>query len=200
MKLLYVLSLSVWVLSSCQNNGSVEKSGDFAGYTLEKIPGSSFQRAYKTEAGRLIEEGTVLKGQKNGEWVTYHNDEKNYPKVIANYTGGVLNGAYMEISQFGQFTLVAHYRNDQLDGRVARYNFTRLSEEVYYKNGVKDGPYAVYFENSDIKQRTGQFRNGVEDGLIRFYNDKGKVTVEYVYKDGQKVSGGMVEPEGKTEE
>ncbi|MBK7410120.1 MAG: hypothetical protein IPL49_20920 [Saprospirales bacterium] len=193
------LTLAFCLLSllgtACQNGENVETSGDFTGYTLEKIPGSSFQRAYKMVGDRLLEEGQLLNGQKNGTWVTYHGDIKNFPKVIATYVNGVRTGPYMEVNEFGQFIIVAQYLNDQLNGRVAKYNFTRLSEELYYQNGVLDGPYTLFFENSDIKQRTAEFKNGVENGWVRYYNEEGKITVEYEYRNGEKVSGGIVAPE-----
>lgn len=181
---------------SCQQSGKVETSGDFEGYTLEDIPGSPFQRAYKMVGDQLIEEGQVFQGRKTGTWIIYHADQKSFPKVIANYVDGKRSGPYMEINEFGQFLVLAHYLDDQLDGRVAKYNFTRLAEELYYKKGVLDGPYTLYFENSDIKQKTAEFKNGVEDGWVRYYNDAGKLTVEYEYRNGEKIGGGIVEPGG----
>ena len=141
----------------------------------------------------MIEEGMVLHGKKNGQWVTYHGDVRNFPKTIANYADDVLTGPQMEINPYGQFLAVSEYRNGQLNGRMARYNYTRLVEEMYYKNGVLDGPYTLYFDDSDIKQRTSNFKNGLEDGTVRFFNEQGKITMEYEYKEGKKISGGMVE-------
>jgi len=195
MRILLAMGLLLLLLPSCRNSGKMETSGEFAGFTFEKIPGAPYQRAIKTESGRLIEEGMVRKGQKDGLWVVYHGDEKNFPKLIAHYVEGVLNGPYMEFNQFGQFLVVAQYRGNKLHGRVAKYNFTRLSEELHYVNGVLEGPYALYFPNSDVKQRTATFKNGVEDGLVRFFNEQGIMTMEYEYKDGKKISGGIVSPE-----
>ena len=194
MKQLILFALTGLLVLACQQGEKVETSGGFSGYTLEKIAGSPFQRAYKMVGDQLIEEGQVFKGKKTGTWVTYHADQKGFPHVIANYVDGKRSGPYMEINEFGQFRVVAHYLNDQLDGRVAKYNFTRLAEELYYKNGGLEGPYTLYFENSDVKQRTAEFKNGVEDGWVRYYNEEGKVTVEYQYRNGEKISGGIVDP------
>lgn len=191
MRLLFVILFSVSVLSACRKAGTPESTGDLAGYTLEKIGGSPFQRAYKMEGERLIEEGTVLDGKKNGVWVSYHGDIKGFPKVVANYVAGKLSGPYMEINEYGQFQVVAQYRNNKLHGRVAKYQFTRIAEELHYKDGVLHGPYTAFFPNSDVKQRSAEFKNGLEDGTTRFYNEQGKITMEYLYKNGEKVSGGM---------
>ncbi|MBK6904486.1 MAG: hypothetical protein IPH04_17210 [Saprospirales bacterium] len=195
MRLLFVFFFSISLLSACRNTGTVESDGDLAGYTLEKIDGSAFQRAYKMEGERLIEEGSVLDGKKNGEWVSYHSDIKGFPKVIANYVDGKLSGPYMEINEYGQFQVVAQYRNNKLHGRVAKFQYTRIAEELHYKEGILHGPYTAFFPNSDVKQRSAEFKNGLEDGVTRFYNEQGKITMEYQYKNGEKVSGGMVSEE-----
>lgn len=186
----------ILLAAACQNPPGGEE--DLSGYTLESISGTSMKRAVKTDGERVVEEGFILSGKKTGAWVTYYNDVKSYPKIIASYVEGSLEGPYMEINNFGQYELVAHYRRGQLHGRVAKYNLTRLVEEMYYKEGVLDGPYTLYFPNSDVKQRTAEFRNGKEHGIIRFFNDKGKITMEYEYRNGEKISGGIVEGE-KTE-
>jgi antitoxin component YwqK of YwqJK toxin-antitoxin module len=192
------LLLIAVIFASCQNNAGDKGAGlDLSGYTVEKIPGTSFQRARRIQGDKVIEEGMVLNGKKNGTWITYHGDEKNFPKTIATYADDALSGPYMEINEYGQFLLIAQYRNNKFDGRVAKYNFTRLAEEFHYKNGVLDGLYAVYYENSDIRQRSAEFKNGVEHGAVRFYDPQGNITVEYQYKNGEKISGGMVSPPGK---
>jgi len=38
-----------------------------------------------------------------------------------------------------------------------------------------------------------EYKNGKQDGMYKYYDEDGKVVMEYVYKDGEKVSGGMKE-------
>lgn len=188
------LLLGFLLIAACQP-APTEEAADLAGYTLESVPGSSWKKALKTDGERLVEEGYVAGGRKTGMWVTYYNDVKNYPKTVASYAEGVLEGPYMEINNFGQYEIVAHYRQGKLHGRYAKYNLTRLVEEMYYKDGLLEGPYTLYFPNSDVKQRTAEFRNGKEHGMIRFFNDQGRITMEYEYRNGEKISGGIVEQE-----
>lgn len=190
MKRIAVGLVFLLLVAACRPGGS---GADLTGYTLENVPGSSFKRALKTEGELLLEEGYLLQGKKTGTWVTYHGDARNFPKIVANYADGLLEGPYMEFNNFGQFELVAHYSANKLNGKATRYNLTRLSEEMYYKDGVLDGPYVQYYPNSDIKQRTSGFKNGKEHGTMRYFNDQGRITMEYEYKDGVKISGGMVE-------
>lgn len=197
MKNITIALFCALLATACQHAPEGE-AADLTGYTLESVPGSSWKKAIKTDGGRLVEEGYVADGKKSGVWVTYYNDVKNYPKVIASYAGGVLEGPYMEVNNFGQYEMVAHYRQGKLHGRMAKYNLTRLVEEMYYIDGLLEGPYTLYFPNSDVKQRTAEFKKGKEDGIIRFYNDKGRITVEYEYRNGEKISGGIVE-EGAAE-
>jgi antitoxin component YwqK of YwqJK toxin-antitoxin module len=198
MKKILVFSLLLVLGTACRPGGETQSEElDLSSFTLEKIPGSAFQRAVRLENGKLLEEGLLHNGKKNGTWVVYHGDEKNFPKSIATYVDGILSGPFMEINNFGQFTIIAQYKDNKYDGRVAKYNFTRLAEEFHYKDGVLDGLYTSYYDGTEIKQRSAEFKNGVENGFVRFFDAQGNVTVEYQYKNGEKISGGMVSPPEK---
>ena len=190
---LVLTTFVITLLLSCQPTSTPSPGGDLAGYTLESIPGSDFERAYKIEGKRIVEEGQVWNGKKNGTWVTYHNNPRNFPKVVITYVDGKRSGPYMEFNPFGQFLMVAHYQDDQLNGRMAKYDFTRIKEEIHYKDGEMDGLYTLYYDNSDQVQRTAEFKDGKENGWIRYYNEEGKLTMEYEYRNGEKISGGIVD-------
>jgi hypothetical protein len=197
MKKIATALFCILLAAACQTAPAGE-AADLTGYTLESVPGSSWKKAIKTDGDRVVEEGYIAGGKKTGVWVTYYNDTKNYPRIIASYADGVLEGPYMEVNNYGQYEMVAHYSQSKLHGRVAKYNLTRLVEEMYYQDGLLEGPYTLYFPNSEVKQRTAEFKKGKEDGIIRFYNDQGKITMEYEYRNGEKISGGIVE-EGAAE-
>jgi antitoxin component YwqK of YwqJK toxin-antitoxin module len=189
--LLSLIACLLW--SACQTGDTSPETPNLEGFTVEKMPGTDFKMAQKFDDDRLVEEGMLFKGEKTGTWITYHGDRRNFPKIVANYAGGVLNGPYMEFNQYGQFEVVAHYRNNRLHGRVSKYKVTRLVEELTYKEGVLDGPYTLFYENSDFVQRTAEFKDGKEHGTIRYFNENGEVTMQYEYRNGEKISGGMVE-------
>ena len=44
-----------------------------------------------------------------------------------------------------------------------------------------------------LKQEV-EYKNGLQDGYFRYYDEEGNVTLEYEYKEGEKIKGGIVEP------
>ena len=43
-------------------------------------------------------------------------------------------------------------------------------------------------------QKEINYKMGVQDGYFRYYNESGQINMEYLYKDGEKISGGIVDP------
>lgn len=167
-------------------------TGNTAGYTLQAIPNSTLQYAEKRgENGQLLEQGMFDNTEKVGNWITFH-PESNIPKTQASMAANVLNGMYLEYNKRGQIELVANYLNNQLNGTYTKYKFGRIVEESTYKMGKLDGVFRSYFNNSDKLQREIEYTDGKQNGFWRAYNEEGQVVMEYVYKDGEKVSGGMV--------
>ena len=62
-----------------------------------------------------------------------------------------------------------------------------------------DGPFAIYNDRGNL-QRRGNFKNGKQHGLLQYFDEEGNVTLEYEYKNGEKVGGGIVEPSNSSEE
>lgn len=171
--------------------------GNAAGLKLDEfeihdLPGSDSKRAIKPDAsGKILEEGILLNGQRNGTWVVYQQD-RDIPRSIANYVGGQLNGPYFEYSPYGQTDLMCSYRNNLLEGRFVRLKNIRKSEEGFYKNGKLEGVYRKFFEGKDQVQQEANYKDGQLHGPNVFFNSEGDTVMLYDYKNGEKVSGGMV--------
>ena len=89
-------------------------------------------------------------------------------------------------------SLRATYQNNKLHGFWGKYSFGRPEMEAFYKDGQLNGPYYEYDTHDGKLQKEINYKNGKQDGKYRFYNEEGKVTVEYDYRDGEKVGGGIV--------
>lgn len=199
MKYSYLIFIfSVLLLSSCTNSKEtapvVSTTGSTAGYILQDIPGSAtIKKAEKRDAnGALLEEGQFLDNQKTGTWISFHAD-KGLPSKVISYANNVYNGQYIELNNRGQISLLCSYKNNKLHGEYGKYKFGRTTEKGTYKDGKLDGTYRSYFSNSDKLQKEVEYKDGVQDGYFRQYNEEGAMTIEYVYKNGEVVSGGMVE-------
>lgn len=169
----------------------VATPANFKDYKLEAIEGGQAQRAVKYDgSGKLVEEGIVMNGRRNGAWISYEG-VSNFPTQIATYVDDVLNGPYFELGQNGQIQIKAIYKNNKLHGDWGRYTFSRPLIEATYNEGQLDGAYKEYNLRDGKMIKETHYKNGVLHGPMRFYNEKEEITVEYVYKDGERVSGGM---------
>lgn len=198
MKQIFILfSLAIFI-SSCGGSGnSTPAEGasiDLSGFEILDIPGTTFQKVVKrTPAGILLEEGTLSNGKRNGMWVTYHASNE-IPKTIINYVNDVNSGVYYSFNERGQLEEMRGYLNNELDGKWGKYKFGRTTEEAMYKGGKFNGVYKSYFANSDLVQKEFNYKDGELHGSYKFYNEEGQVTLQYEYDNGEKVSGGIVEP------
>lgn len=199
--LLYSL-LALLACNGASSSGEVAASEGVVtdGYTLEAVPGTELVRASKRNGdGGMVEHGYLMNDQMQGTWMYYENLSKEFPSKIANYHRGVLHGPYFEITEQGAITLQANYENGQLHGPWGSYKFNRPLKTANYKHGVLDGVYKEYADLNGRLLKEVYYKDGKEDGPYRFYNDEGRVTVQYLYKNGEKVSGGIVEPEADAE-
>jgi len=200
MKNLILLFGFITLLAACGNGGSAGNASgatvDSNNFALTDIPGSDYQKAVKKDGdGRLLEEGTLLNGKKYGTWIIYY-PEKQVPKTISNFVNGLFNGAYMEFNNRGQIEMLASYKNNALDGQYIKFKNGKPREKAGYKNGKMDGTYISYFDDykhSDKVQKEFNYKNGELDGTYRFYDEEGNLTLEYEYKNGKKIRGGIVD-------
>ena len=175
------------------NNGGL----DLTKYELTPIPGTDVQRAVRIgENGRIKELGLIRNGMREGAWATYF-DDKDIPQMVANFVKDKYCGLYTEYSRQGQIILLCNYANNRLEGRIARFRLGRTTEEGGYRNGKLDGNYKKYYESKSIVQQEANYTAGELDGKTLFFNEKGDTIVEYTYKMGQKIEGGIVEKSGE---
>ena len=170
-----------------------EATDDISGLIREKIPGTTIEYAKQINAQGMVEiEGYLNGNQKTGQWIRYNPDGDIV--LINNYVNGLLEGVVMSMSFRNQVDLKTTYRHGQLNGPYTAYKFGKIIEERNYVDGKLDGITKVYDQKTfKVKQET-QFKNGLQDGYLRYYDDGGNVVLEYEYKNGEKVSGGIVEP------
>lgn len=167
-------------------------------YETSDLPGGYQKVVKRNVKGKVLEEGVLKNGKRNGMWIVY-NAKKPFPKTITNFIDDQYSGNHIEFSNTGQFELVCTYNNNQLDGHYAKYKNIRIIEEGNYKNGQLDGPYRLYYQNKDILREQVNYKNGKLDGETTYYNEEGQVIMRYIYKNGERISGGRVEPKAKEE-
>lgn len=163
---------------------------DLQGLALEDIPGSDIKYARQINASGAVEiEGFVLNNKRTGMWIQYGTNGDI--GLINHYVDGKLEGVVLRMTYRNQVDLKSTYKQGELDGPWTSYKFGKVIEERMYKQGKLDGLVKLYDDRTFKVKQEAQYKNGVQDGYFRYYDEDGNVTLEYEFKNGEKVSGGM---------
>ncbi len=191
----WMFMVMAFTLTACQQPGgsssnagkSKAASTSLSGYDVTDY-GNGWKKAVKLDNnGKVTEEGDLNgNDQKIGTWLTYH-PRKELLQSMTTYKDGVKNGAYIKADDRGSISEKAYYNNGELDGQRLLYNRTRIKERAFYKMGKLEGERKVFYENTDKIQEESNFKNGQRDGISKWYNQDGDITIQYEYKDGKKV-------------
>ncbi len=187
-----LLFAALLLLAGCNAAGGDEPT-KVDGYQVAKVPGVKGLKRLekKNNQQAVIEEGFVENGKRTGTWVFYDKDG-NFPEKVISYMEGKRNGLYMEFNERGALVLKASYRNDKLHGPWAQFQLNRPVKQANYVDGELDGIYREFYMTNGRLHKLISYKNGVQNGPFRVYDERGQLTLEYQYKDGEKVEGGIV--------
>jgi antitoxin component YwqK of YwqJK toxin-antitoxin module len=187
-----LFSISLFACNSKTTTGSSD--ANLSGFQIEDVEGTNYKKASRVGSnGVILEEGTLLNGNRNGQWINYHpNNSDKRIKTFTQYIDGKKTGVELVFNTRGQIESKANYLNDEYHGLVAEYKFGRPTQETEYKNGKYHGVHREYYQRGEV-QKEVEFKDGKQHGSFKYYDEEGNVTLEYTYKNGEKVSGGMKE-------
>lgn len=189
-----ILSSLVCILCSCKPDApkSGTGTGDLTGMALESIPGSAVQYARQIDTiNKTRIEGFVENGMKTGQWIEYNTQGEI--SWIKSYVNGLLEGTSLRMTFRNQVDLMVNYKQDVQDGPWTSYKFGKVIEQRNYKDGKLDGTVMTYDDRTFNLRQEVQYKDGLQDGYFKYYDDQGNVSLEYEYRKGEKVSGGIVE-------
>ena len=92
----------------------------------------------------------------------------------------------MEMNNSGQMTKRFYYHKGLRHGDYKEYNYSNLKEERIYRFGKIEGTVKIYYDNLRVMEE-GNYKGGVRDGISKWYDPDGKVSIEYEYKNGELV-------------
>jgi len=194
-----IFSALMVLVSSCDSSNNETKgktetgTGDLAGLVFEDIPGSTVQYARQISASGQIEiEGFVDNGKKIGQWIQY--TPEGDIALINNYIDGMLEGTAMRMTFRNQVDLKTTYHKNKLNGPWTSYKYGKIIEQREYLNDKLNGVVKTFDERTFKLKQEVEYKNGLQDGYFRYYDEEGNVTLEYEYKEGEKIKGGIVEP------
>ena len=110
-----------------------------------------------------MESGSIRKGKKSGEWLSYHEN--------------------------GQLFLMQYYKDGKKEGIWEEYSVNgKLNRKEIYKNGILNSHTEFdYYEGGQLS-RLGNYKDGQEDGLWEYYDIVGTQIKNEIWKDDKLVS------------
>lgn len=180
-----LLGLFICLLFAC---GESVDGVDFdsENYKIEDITDSKFKRATKYAGEIIAEQGTLLNNMKEGTWVTYYEKIEGKIRKIEHFHQGKVHGASINVDPRGHIQQIAHYIHGQQDGMTISYNNAKTAGIANYSAGQLHGIFKGYFDNGMVQQ-TVEYKNGLKDGKLKYFDEEGNMTLEYTYKDDEKV-------------
>ncbi|MGB2846910.1 MAG: hypothetical protein WBB93_05040 [Saprospiraceae bacterium] len=159
-------------------------------YDMISVKDSDVKTLIKYDSlGQKLIEGNVINGKKNGSWITYAPGGGIMD--ITNYIEDVKQGPYIKLNGGNNIVEQGSFKDNSLHGQVIKYLYGHLDEKIEFKDGVKDGWARKYYMHGGLQYEM-QVKGEIQQGLYRFYGEDGKLQIEETFKDGKKISGGMV--------
>jgi antitoxin component YwqK of YwqJK toxin-antitoxin module len=144
----------------------------------------------------VVEEGEYANGKRQGLWVRYFPNGNKKNEIT--YLNDKPTGPYKEYYENGNIqeesTWVPTRGSGKNVGVHKRYHPNgQLHQEYFYNEmGVKDGEQKVYHENGKIAVEWTEV-NGKEEGVVKHYDEKGKLKKQREMAGGQLVEGSIKE-------
>ena len=196
-KVIIVLILGAFV--ACDKQQTISTDGGMvpmipAAAQLEPYDdGSGLVRVttYATE-GNVLEQGDYLNNMREGIYTEFHPN--GYVKTTVGYVHGKMQGQLVSLDNRGQLLERSTYHNDVLHGSYVKYNRSRIKETKEYVNGRVSGLVEKFYANGKVMERSN-YTDGMMDGVAKWYDQQGNLTIEYTYKMGELVEDNSASPE-----
>lgn len=138
--------------------------------------------------GKPRYEGYYKNGVQNGIWKVWTEDDKLFVKTIKK---GYEDGRIIEfiINEKGIMKIIsAKNKANNQEGIWKLYDTNNnLLQTTIFNKGALNGNFMEYFPNGKIKA-TGKLMNGFYDGIVRYYDVAGYVTLLKKYRLGKVVA------------
>jgi antitoxin component YwqK of YwqJK toxin-antitoxin module len=130
--------------------------------------------------GRAAAEGLYVDQHKDSVW-TYYSEFDGSVRIRESYSKGLLQGTSQSYYPDGEISEEVEWKENVKDGAWKQYyknGSKRLSGQ--YRNGMLQGSYEVYYSDGTIEIR-GNYLDNQSHGTWRFYDESGKevYTLEY---------------------
>lgn len=163
-----------------------------------------------TEGKDSVINYTDINGNKQGRWIKYYDDEKQYPRYTGFFIDNVPQGIFKHYHTNGKIKAIQEFNEDgssiielrwyngnigargSYDSKQIRhgkwifyYAGGERQKEVTYNKGVLEGLETTYYKNGK-KLTEIHYENGIKEGKYVFYFDNGNVREKGFYHNNMK--------------
>lgn len=134
-------------------------------------------------SGKPSAEGWYINQDKDSVW-TYYSDFDASVRIREPYKDGKLNGVSRSYYPMGGISEEVEWKQNVKNGAWKQYfqnGVLRLSG--HYENGLLQGPYEVFLSDNTI-EISGAYKDNKAHGTWRFYDDEGKEIFALEYVNG----------------
>lgn len=110
-------------------------------------------------------------------------------KILTPYKNGKINGVQKIYDSEGKLEQTTPYKNNKIEGLLKGYVDNKVRSITPYKNGKINGVEKIFYKNGGLKKET-PYKNGKINGFVRGYYENRKPEFIIFYKNGRKDRGG----------
>jgi antitoxin component YwqK of YwqJK toxin-antitoxin module len=145
----------------------------------------SYARMYY-KSGKPAAEGWFDKQLKDSVW-TYYSERDGSVRLREPYLTGKLEGTVQSYYPGGEVSEEVQWKQQVKEGPWKQYYENGIRRlEAQYKNDLLHGNYELYYSNEHIKMR-GSYLENRSEGTWFFYNEEGKEIYAMEYLNGMPV-------------
>lgn len=182
----WLLALVICACGGSKTSIPVEGNQIPGGAIIQDYEGISGLQKVMVKVGDVtVGEGDFLNGLYHGTWTSYSND--GWPQSITTYFEGKKQGVQLLFDNIGYVQTKASFFDDELNGEYLVYNRRKIVERRTYSNGVLHGLQERFYVDG-TKMEESTYVNGKIDGIARWYDEAGNLSIEYEYNMGELVN------------
>lgn len=133
--------------------------------------------------GILIEKWEMIRGAESGTVECWHPDGKK--KRETSFIDGLENGEFKEWDENGNLIAKGFYKNGMKNNNWTIWRDETRFERRYLNDTLSGKTYEYIVDSSKITHVHGQYEDGVEIGLWKWFNQDSILYQTAVYKNGK---------------
>lgn len=134
--------------------------------------------------GVLIEKWNIIDGKETGHIQCWYDNGN--PKKEVHRVDGIQQGKYFEWFENGDIYLSGSFENGMKTGLWIIYDENRGRIELNYQKDTLNGKtYELDIDSTTITHVIGQYKNGKEEGIWKWFNTDSILFQTAVYNNGE---------------